>query len=62
MIFWLSSEILEDRLFPVAFHVVPVLDLSVTNRIVYAITRSLGVGKCFISDEEVKVFNAALGC
>ena len=62
MVFWFSSEVLEDRLFPIAFHVIPVLDLSVTNGIIYAISGSLSIGKCFISDEEVEVFNAALGC
>ena len=59
MVFGFSSEILENCLFPVSFHMIPIIDLPVTNWIVYAISWSLRVGQCFISDKEVEIFGAA---
>ena len=41
---------------------VPILNLTVTDRIVYAITRGLGISEGFIADEEVEILDAALGC
>ena len=61
MIFRFRSEIFEDRLLPVPLHVIPVLDLTMANGIVDAITRCLGIGKSFVSNEEVEVLNPALG-
>ena len=62
MVFWLCTKIFEDRLLPVPLHIVPVIDLTVADRVVYAIARCLSIGKSLISDKEVKVFDAALGC
>ena len=62
MILWLRPEILKDRLFPVPLHVVPVVNHSVSNGIVYAIARSLDIGQGFVTDEEVEVFDPSFGC
>ena len=61
MVLWLRAQVLEDRLLPVAFHMVPVLNLPMTNGIVHAIAWRLRVRKCLIADEEVEVLNPALG-
>lgn len=57
MIFWFSSQILEDRLLPVSFHEVPVIDHTVSNGIMNPISRGFRVGDCFMADEEVEVFD-----
>ena len=54
-------EVFEDGLLPVAFHVVPVVYHSVTNRIVHTVSWSLCVCQGLISDEEVKILDATLG-
>ncbi len=61
MVLWLASQVLEDRLLPVSFHVIPVVNLTMPNRIVHAVSRCLGVRECFISDKEIEVFDTALG-
>lgn len=53
-------QVLEDRLLPVPLHVVPVLNLTMPNRIVHAISRGLRVRQGLIADEEIKVFNTPL--
>ena len=58
----LRTKVLKDRLLPISLHVIPVLYLSVTNGVVDAIARSLGIGHSFIADEEVKVLDPAFGC
>ena len=62
MVFWLCTKIFEDRLLPVPLHIVPVVDLTVADRVIYAIARRLGISNGLISDKEVEVFNTALGC
>jgi len=61
VIFWFRSEILEDRLLPVTFHVIPVVYHTVTNRVVDAIAGRLGIREGFIANEEIEVFDAAFG-
>lgn len=53
MIFWLCPQILEDRLLPVPFHVIPVIDLPMSDGITNAISRSFCVCDCLVADEEV---------
>ena len=62
MIFRLSPEVLEDRLLPVPLHVIPVLYLTMPDRIVDAISWGLRVREGFVADEEVEILDAALGC
>jgi len=62
MILRLRAQILEDRLFPVTLHMIPVVNHSMSNGIVDAVARSLGVGECLIADEEVKVLNTPFRC
>jgi hypothetical protein len=57
MILRFRSEILEDRLFPIPFHMIPVLNHPVSDRVVYPITRRLGICQSFIADEEIEVFD-----
>ena len=61
VILGLRTKVLEDRLLPIPLHVIPILYLSVTNGIVDAIARSLGIGHSLIADEEVKVLDPAFG-
>lgn len=62
MIFGLSPQIFEDRLFPVSFHIVPIIDHTVSDGIMNAITRCLRVRKGFVADKEIKVFDSTLRC
>ena len=59
MIFWFSPQILEDGLLPVSFHVIPIVNHSVPNWIVNAVTGRFHVSKSFITNEEVEVFNTS---
>jgi len=55
----LGTEVLEDDLFPHHFHVSPVIDLTVTNRITEFVT--LGCGHSLFTDVEVKIFDTLCG-
>ena len=61
MVLRLSPEVLEDRLLPISFHVIPIIDHSMANRIMYPVTGSLGVRERLVANEEVEIFNAAFG-
>jgi hypothetical protein len=41
---------------------IPVLDLTMSDRVMNAISRSVGSGERLISDEEVQIFCATLSC
>lgn len=60
MVLWLSAEVLEDRLFPITFHVVPVVDLAMANWVVNSVSWRLCIGKGLIAYEEVEVFDSSL--
>ena len=60
MVLWLRAEILEDRLFPVPLHVIPVVDLTMANRVVDTVSRRLRISKRFIANEEVEVLYPSL--
>lgn len=60
MVLRFSSQIFKDCLLPVTFHVVPVVNHTMANRVMHSISRSFLVRKCFVSDEEVKILYAAL--
>ena len=60
MVLRLCTEILEDRLFPVPLHVIPVVDLTMANRVVDTVSRRLRISKRFIANEEVKVLDPSL--
>lgn len=62
MIFRLGPQIFEDSLLPVPLHVIPIVYHPMANRIVYSITRRLGVREGLVSDEEIEVFYTAFGC
>ena len=59
MVFWLRPQVLEDALLPVPFHLVPVLNLSMLDRVVDGVR--LVVGDCLVADEEVEVLDSSLG-
>lgn len=59
MVLWFGAEVLEDALLPVPFHVVPVVDHAVLDGVIDVVR--LAVGEGLVSDEEVEVFDAALG-
>lgn len=62
MVFWLCSQILEDRLLPVTFHVIPIINHTMADRIMDSITRRSGIGESFVADKEVKIFDSTFRC
>ncbi len=60
MVLRLCPEVLEDCLFPVTLHVIPVIDLTMANRVVDTISRRLCISKRLIANEEVEVLDPAL--
>lgn len=58
----LSPQILEDGLLPVSLHVVPIINHTVSDGIMDAVSRCFRVGKGFIADEEVEVFHSTFRC
>jgi hypothetical protein len=62
VVFGLSTQIFEDSLLPVTFHVIPVLNHTMSNRIVDTVSRCLRVGEGLISNEEVEIFNSTFRC
>jgi len=60
MVLWLRPEVLEDRLFPVTLHVIPVIDLTMANRIVDTVSWRLRIGERLVANEKVEVLDPAL--
>lgn len=60
MVFWLCSQVLEDRLLPVPLHVIPVFNLAVSDGVVDSISGCLRVGEGLIADEEIEVLYPSL--
>lgn len=58
MVLGLGAEVLEDALLPVAFHLVPVVNHAVTDRVVDVVR--LAVGEGLVADEKVEVLDTAL--
>ena len=56
------SEVLEDGLFPVPLHVIPVINHSMSDRIMYPVARRFGICQSFIADEEIEVFDPSFWC
>lgn len=60
MVFGLDAQVLKDGIGPESFHVVPVLDLSVPNRVVDAISWTLTGRQSLVANEEIQVLRATL--
>lgn len=60
MVLRLRPEVLKDRLFPVTLHVIPVIDLTMANRIVDTVSWRLRISKRLIANEKVEVLDPAL--
>ena len=60
MIFRFRSEIFEDRLLPVPLHVIPVIYLTMSDRVIDAISRGLRIRNSFVADEEIKILYTTL--
>lgn len=58
VILGLAPQVLEDALLPVAFHVVPVFNLTMFDRVTNLVR--LAVGESFVSNVEVEVFDPSL--
>lgn len=43
MVLRFRSQILEDRLLPVSLHVIPIINLAMTDRVVYTVSWGLRV-------------------
>lgn len=61
MVLGLHAQIFEDRVRPESFHVVPVLNLSVSDRVVNTISWTTARSQRFIADKEIQVLRATLG-
>ena len=61
MVLRLRPEVLEDRLFPVTLHVIPVIDLTMANWIVDTVSWRLRISKRLVANEKVEVLDSALG-
>ena len=59
MVFWFCLHILEDALLPESLHQIPIIDSTMSNRILHRVSLRICYG--FIADEEIKVLDAALG-
>ena len=62
VILWFCTKVLEDGLFPVSLHMVPVVDLPMSDRIVNTIPGSLCIREGFVTNEEIQVFYSAFRC
>ena len=60
MVLRLCTKVLEDGLLPVTLHIIPVVDLTMTNGIADSIAWGLRIGECFIADEEIKILYTTL--
>jgi hypothetical protein len=60
MVLRLRPEVLEDRLFPVTLHVIPVIDLTMANRVVDTVSWRLRISKRLVANEKVEVLDPAL--
>ena len=59
MVLRLRPEVLEDRLFPVTLHVIPVINLTMANRVVDTVSWGLRISKRLVANEEVEVLDPA---
>lgn len=64
VVFGFYPEIFEDALLPESLHVVPVLDLTVTDGVAQSVVAGTTgvVTQCLITDIKVKVFSSSLLC
>ena len=60
MVLWFRAEVLEDRLLPVTLHVIPIVDLTMANRVVDTVSWRLRISKCLVPNEEIEVFDPSL--
>jgi hypothetical protein len=60
MVLRLRPEVLEDRLLPVPLHVIPVVNLTMADRVVDTVSRRLRIGKRLVANEEIEVLDPAL--
>lgn len=60
MVFRLNTEVFENRVRPESLHVVPVLDLTMTDGVVDPIARSVARSQSLITDEEVQILRTTL--
>jgi hypothetical protein len=56
----LHAQIFEDRVRPETFHMVPVFNLSVADRVVDAIAWTTACSQGFIADKEIQVLCTTL--
>ena len=60
MVLRLDAQVLEDGIRPEPLHMIPVLDLTMANRVVDRISGTVGRCQSFIANEEVQVLGATL--
>ena len=58
MIFRFAPQVLEDAVLPETLHVIPVLNLTVTDRVVRLVGLAVGLG--LLTNVEVKILNRVL--
>lgn len=59
VILGLAAQILEDGLFPEPLHMIPVVNLAMTNGVVQS--HCLGLCQRFVSNVKVEIFDTTLG-
>jgi hypothetical protein len=62
MVFRLNSEVFEYGIGPEAFHMIPILNLTMSYGIVDTIAWVIACCKCFVSNEEVQVLCPSFPC
>jgi len=59
VVFRLHPQIFEDGIRPESLHVVPILHLPMSDRVVYSVSWPSSCCKRFISNEEIEVLGAS---
>lgn len=59
MVFGLGPQILEDTLLPVSLHMIPILNHTMANRIMYSVC--LGISHSLIADMKVEILDPSFG-
>lgn len=60
VVFGLHAEVLKNRVRPKALHVVPVLDLPVSNGVVHTVPGAIASSQSLITNEEIQVLGTTL--
>lgn len=60
MVLWLNSQVFENGVGPEPLHMIPILNLAMSDWVMQAITRSIGCRERLVADEEVEILGSSL--